>query len=417
MKKLLAASLVILVVGVFASGDLFAGDERIIEQEFKMKMGATLELEIETGGSIEIEGWDKQQTAVKVRIEGRDRDDVLVHFKETSSGLKIHSEFEGRRKNRKSDVLFIIKVPEKTNIEVETLGGDLVIVNVEGEFEGETMGGDIQLDKIKGEVQLETMGGDVSVTKSEVDGKVKTMGGDITIADVVGNVKGSTMGGDVTYRNVTRHKGKGGEEEVQISTMGGDIDIDYAGKKVSAKTYGGDIDVAKSEEVQVTTMGGDINVGDAPAGAEVKTMGGDVTIRSAGEYVKAGTMGGDIEIDAIDGWVEATTMGGDITVTMVGDPEKGKRDVELESKGGDIELVVPAGLSMEFDIELAYTRDSDRDYEIVSDFDMNIEKSTDWERKWGEKVKYIYGTGSVKGGKHMIRIKTVNGDIYIKKGK
>lgn len=417
MKRVLAASLIIILVGLFSTNDMLAGSERLIEKEFKMKMGGTLELDIETGGSIDIEGWDKKQIAVMVRIRGRDREEVVVHFKENSSYLEIHSEFEGRRSNRKAKVHFEIMVPAKTNIEVETLGGDLAILNVEGEFEGETMGGDIELEKIKGEVHLETMGGDVVVSHSEVDGRVKTMGGDVTIEDVVGDIKGSTMGGDVTYRNVTRRTGKGEDEEVHISTMGGDIEIDYAGKKVSAKTFGGNIDVAKSEEVRVTTMGGDINVGEAPAGAEVKTMGGDVVIKSAGEYVKAGTMGGDIEIEAVDGWVKATTMGGDITVTMVGDPDKGKRDVELESKGGDIELEVPAGLSMEFDIELAYTKESKRKYEIVSDFDMELEKTTEWERKWGGKVKYIYGTGKVKGGKHLIKIKTVNGNIYIRKGK
>jgi DUF4097 and DUF4098 domain-containing protein YvlB len=164
-------------------------------------------------------------------------------------------------------------------------------------------------------------------------------------------------------------------------------------------------------------MGGDVNVGEAPAGAEVKTMGGDITVTYAGEYVKAGTMGGDIEIEAVDGWVKATTMGGDVTVFMVGDPDKGKRDVELESKGGDIELEVPAGLSMEFDIELAFTKDHEGDYEIVSDFDMDYEETSEWQRKWGQKVKYIYGTGDVKGGKHLIKIKTVNGNIYIRKAK
>ena len=137
MKKLLAATLILILVGAFGPSDMFAGSERLIEKEFKMKMGAMLDLEIETGGSIEIEGWSKKQAAVTVRIRGRDRDDVEIHFKETSSGLKIRSEFDGRRSNRKADVDLIIKVPEKTDIMVETMGGDLVIVNVEGEFEGE----------------------------------------------------------------------------------------------------------------------------------------------------------------------------------------------------------------------------------------------------------------------------------------
>ena len=63
-------------------------------------------------------------------------------------------------------------------------------------------------------------------------------------------------------------------------------------------------------------------------------------------------MGGNIEIDAVDGLVKATTMGGDVNVRMVGDPAKGKRDVEIQSMGGDIMLTVPSALSMDFDITL-----------------------------------------------------------------
>jgi len=45
---------------------------------------------------------------------------------------------------------------------------------------------------------------------------------------------------------------------------------------------------------------------------------------------------------------------------MVGDPAKGKRDVEIQSMGGDIILTVPSALSMDFDIRLTYTEISKR---------------------------------------------------------
>jgi DUF4097 and DUF4098 domain-containing protein YvlB len=146
-------------------------------------------------------------------------------------------------------------------------------------------------------------------------------------------------------------------------------------------------------------------------------MGGDITVESAGKFVKARTMGGDIEVDAVNGWVKATTMGGDVSVVMVGDPDRGKRDVEIKSMGGEIELEVPPGLSMEFDIELAYTKNSKRNYKIVSDFPMEIERTEKWKSRWGSKRKYIYGTGKVKGGRNRIKIRTINGNIYIREGK
>jgi len=85
--------------------------------------------------------------------------------------------------------------------------------------------------------------------------------------------------------------------------------------------------------------------------------------------------------------------------------------------GGDIELTVPAGLSMKFDIEIEYTKKlADRAPKIESEFGMNIEETKDWESHHGSKRKHIYGTGEVGGGANLIKIKTINGDITIKKG-
>ena len=142
-------------------------------------------------------------------------------------------------------------------------------------------------------------------------------------------------------------------------------------------------------------------------------MGGDIEIGTVGEYVDAETMGGDITVDEIDGWVKAITMGGDVVVTMTGDPGKGKRSVEIKSMGGDVDLTVPKGLSMEFDIEIQYTKDADRKPKIVSDFGIDIEETKEWKKKHGTKRKYIYGTGKTGSGKHLIKIRTINGDVHI----
>jgi DUF4097 and DUF4098 domain-containing protein YvlB len=375
MKKIMLLFLTVCFAG-------FAFAQETIEKEFKVAMGKRLDLNLKTGGSVEISGWDKELLTAKVYLDGRDWEDCKVDFKETSSGVQIHSSFIGKWRNHSTDVRCEIKVPKRFDLEIQTMGGEVSIMNVEGEISGKTMGGKLQLSGLKGKIDLTTMGGNITLTSSDLDGKVHTMGGQVLLQDVKGSVKGSSMGGNVIYKNVTNREGKSTGEEVRISTMGGDINVD-----------------------------------DAPAGAEVHTMGGDINIRRAAQFVKAKTMGGDIDIDAIDGWVQATTMGGDVTVTMVGDPEKGRRDVELVSMGGDITLTVPAGLSMEFDIELAYTKESRRNYKIINDFEMQQETSKEWTYERGSPRKYIYGTGSVAGGKNKIRIETINGNVYVKKGK
>ena len=352
-----------------------------IEKEFNVSPGKKLEVDLKTGGSLKIVGWDKDIVKIKGWVKGRDAEDCKVEIEQQPGGVLISSYYEGRRNNYNSNIDFEINVPTKFDLDLHSMGGDFTIENVDGKIEGKTMGGALELTKLKGDLSLMTMGGKIRLTKSDVDGRVKTMGGKVLVEDVKGDVSATSMGGNVVQRNVTRRRGEGTRNEVHIKSMGGDIDVD-----------------------------------DAPEGTDVHTMGGDIHIKSATKYARAKTMGGDILIDAIDGGVVATTMGGDVNVRMVGDPSKGERNVAIESMGGDVTITVPSGLSMDFDITLAYTRDSPENYKISSDFDVKQEESKEWDRSKGSPRKYIYGTGTVSGGKNKVKIKTINGNVYLKKG-
>ncbi|MFH1198203.1 MAG: hypothetical protein V1720_21045 [bacterium] len=353
-------------------------DGENIEKEFKAAPGQMLKIDLETGGSIEIMGWDKDLVKVTVLIDGRDTEDVEFEFEETTKGIEIISDYYGRNRNRSIDIELIVKVPKVFNIDFETAGGSVKIDGVEGELQGETMGGSLDLLNLKGNVSMTTMGGSIELSNCEIDGNVKTMGGSVSLENVIGDVDAETMGGSIEHKNV---KGR----------------IDPDGKVV-----------------KLSTMGGSISVDEAPNGLNVKTMGGNIQIKSAGKFVEAETMGGQIEVEAVDGGIKAKTMGGDVYVTMIGDPAKGDRDVAISSMGGDIELTVPAGLSMNVDIEIAYTKKYEDDVEIVSNFNIEQEKSKGWENDHGSKRKFLYGKATIGDGKNSIKIRTVNGVVKLK---
>ncbi len=161
--------------------------------------------------------------------------------------------------------------------------------------------------------------------------------------------------------------------------------------------------------VRITKDGGAINVEEAPEGAELATGGGNIHVRSAKRFVEAGTGGGEIVIDSVDGWVQATTGAGNVSVTMVGNPNEGRRDVSISSSSGDVTLVVPAGLAMDFDLKLAYTN-TRKEYRIVSDFELEQRSTDQWSSAEGTPRKYIYGTGKTGRGNHRIKIQTINGN-------
>jgi DUF4097 and DUF4098 domain-containing protein YvlB len=350
------------------------GFAKKVEKDFVSKMGKTLNIDIRYGGDITVEGWTEDKIKIVVEYDGPDNAD-FVDYDYYDGDLNISVNLFNISDNIE-DIHFLIHVPYKFNIEMETMGGDISVNNIDGEISGKTMGGDLDFSKIYGVIDMTTMGGDISLEEAQVDGSLKTMGGDVDFKNVAGNVKGNSMGGDISYKNV------------KLNTKGG--------------------------KVEISTMGGDIEVDEAVDGAIVSTMGGDITIKNAKKFVKAKTMGGDIELYAVDGWIKATTMGGNIEAAMVGNVKEGKRDVNLNSMDGDIELTLPEESSIKFDLNLRYTKNSSRNYKIETNFPIEIKEDNEWTYRNGNATKTITGSGEVNGGKNTIKINTTNGNIIIR---
>ncbi len=155
-----------------------------------------------TGGSVSITGWDKNEVVVDASINGQDKDNCRVEVNQPSSGIEIRSTYKDEFGSHNGRSHYEIKVPKKFNIMLQTMGGGIEISEVEGKMTGRTMGGRIDLSNLKGYVEFSTMGGGISLTDSEIDGKLSTMGGNVLIENVKGNISGSTMGGKVISRNV-----------------------------------------------------------------------------------------------------------------------------------------------------------------------------------------------------------------------
>ncbi len=349
-----------------------------LHKDFKTEEGKMLDINLESGGSIEISGWDKNYISIDVDSKKDNLNRYDFNFDESTNGLKVSSKFKENELQRNNRLKFKFMVPNKFNVSLESMGGSVSITNVDGDISGQTMGGGLELSKLKGNLKLKTMGGPINLYDSEVDGSVHTMGGPVSISNVKGDVKGTTNGGPVSLKNVTSKSGKSTGYEVNISSMGGEINVD-----------------------------------EAPNGADVKTLGGDITIKSAGKFVKAKTNGGSINIEKADASIDAKTNGGDINAEMIGDVSKGNRDINLKSNSGDVTLTVPENLSMDVDIKIGGVDKDGSQNKIYSDFPLKKEILND-----DEYDSYtLHGSGTVNGGTNKVTIKTVNGDVYLKKGK
>lgn len=392
MKRLIiTTALCLITAAVVVSGET-------IEKQFKTSPGKLLRMDLKAGGSIYVYGWDKDEISVTAFIDGRDSEDIKTEFNETASGLEIESRYGRHRGDDGFNIEFEVKVPQKYDLDLDTRGGSIMVEHLEGDLRGRTLGGKLELidshgtfdfrtnggnincEKLAGRANLKTNGGNITCSDSQLEGKAHTNGGRVRLENVSGNFDATSNGGDVAYANAGTMTRSGEGDAIRINTRGGDIDID-----------------------------------EAPYGADLHTNGGDITVRSADKFVSALTNGGDITIDRVDGTVEAHTNGGDVTVKLPQNLIGGDHDIEISSNSGDIKLLVPADFSAKYEIELAITKNSHRDYKIKSDFDIQQEKTDDWDYSHGSPRKYIYGHGEINDAANKIRIKTINGNITIKK--
>ena len=195
-------------------------DPQRINREFKAAMGGRLEFDLDTGGRIEVIGWDRQLISVEVVKGGRDAAECRIDFQETGSGLRITSEYEGSGHSYSTNISFVVRVPRRFDLEFDSMGGGIHVCGVEGRISGKTMGGGLDLNNLGGTINLLTMGGGITLTNSEIEGKVETMGGRVLIENVQGDVRGSTMGGDVVRRNTGNRTGRTPETQCEPGRRG-----------------------------------------------------------------------------------------------------------------------------------------------------------------------------------------------------
>jgi hypothetical protein len=293
----------------------------------------------------------------------------------------VSGELSGWRHDRSVGAEFDIKLPARFNLDVETQGGD---IGLEGPLQGEarltTAGGDIHAMDISGPSRVETAGGGISLGNVGARAEVRTAGGSIHIGNVRGDATIETSGGEIQVGQV--------DGTLRAETAGGDVVIGGAGGQVMAQTAGG--------QIQVGPTGG---------GVRAETAGGSILLRGAHGQVVAETAGGCIDLLQLAAGVRATTSAGRILAEFDA-TAKTFAASQLETSVGDVYVYLPAGLPLTIDAAI----DAAAGHHIVTDFPLTI---------LGDKEDFsertIRGHGTLNGGGEVLRIRTVAGNIEIRK--
>ena len=92
-------------------------------------------------------------------------------------------------------------------------------------------------------------------------------------------------------------------------------------------------------------------------------------------------------------------------------------NLKASSGYGDVTLIIPDDFGMDLDVDLRYTRESSRSYDVECDFEVEIERTDEWERphNMSNWIKHVYVEDEVNGGGQAVSITTTNGNVYIKR--
>ncbi|HEV8254279.1 MAG TPA: M56 family metallopeptidase [Vicinamibacteria bacterium] len=343
------------------------------EREVPAAAGEVLVLDLETGGSVDLTGWDEPRVRVRARLGGRDWRETRVVVERTEGGVRVRSRQESSGGSSSTSHAFEIRVPRRFDLRLRSAGGAVTMAGLEGTFEGNTGGGALVLEHLTGRANLSTGGGQVEVADSDLEGQVSTGGGVVTLSRVRGGLRGGSGSGPV-------------------------IDTGEAGSVVHIERAGGDVVLAA-----------------APGGARVSTGGGRIHIGRAAGTVEATTGGGDVEVGPVAGSVKAGTGAGEVRVSLI-DAAGAVQSVDITTGSGTVVVELPASLDARFDLETAFTRRFGRETRIDSDWPLARESTPDWDDRQGTPRRYVRARGVAGSGRGLVRVRAVNGDVVVRRG-
>jgi hypothetical protein len=142
---------------------------------------------------------------------------------------------------------------------------------------------------------------------------------------------------------------------------------------------------------------------------------GDVTITNVSGTIEINAVESDITLKDISGKTTVSTVDGDLVATFK-DIDKDK-PLYLSSVDGDLDVTLPSNIQADLSLQTL-------DGEMFTDFDIDItlepEQTTKGDRRSTDMVRFFRAGnavyGKINGGGSNIQIKTVDGNIYLRKG-
>jgi hypothetical protein len=272
MKKqmigLTAAGLLLSWLG--APALLQAGTEERINESFQVKPGGMLTLNSEMG-SVEIRTHSADRVDVRVIKKSRRAGDkkalseFYIRMDKNGDDVDISGDFTRKGINRlwsrlrnRLRVSYIITVPRKYDLDLQTTGGGIEVDPIDGMVSARSTGGGLRLETVGGNLMGRTTGGGIVCRSVEGDADLGTTGGGIETGYIRGSIKAHTTGGSIRIKEA--------DGFIRAKTTGGSIQAGFARQPLKdcyLKTTGGAVtlylDTKFGFDLNARTTGGRIS--------------------------------------------------------------------------------------------------------------------------------------------------------------
>jgi DUF4097 and DUF4098 domain-containing protein YvlB len=278
---------------------------------------------------------------------------------------------------------FVVTMPRELALaRVETRAGNVLVDELRGRLDLTTAGGNVEVGSAGGAVAARTMGGHIHLKKAGGDAVLSTAGGNIHIGSVQGKVNATTYGGSIKMESATG--------DAELATAGGGIWVKKCGGRLEASTAGGVLEIGE--------VAGPVTLRNAGGGIRLFSAGGPVTATTGGGAVQLSNLTHGARVEAAAGAIRAQFASG-----------ASFAESQLVTAAGDIVVMLPADLAVT--VRAAIQMSSG--HQIRSDFP-EVRITTN---ESGFGPKEVYGEGGINGGGPVLRIRTIAGNIDVRRVK
>lgn len=325
---------------------------------------------------------------------------LQVGFTETAGKVSVKfSQPEGLNLDGRGlgRVDMTLHVPPATNLVLNTRFGSIEVSNIDGEIQLSGGFGDIAAEDLSGSLEISNQNGEIIIKRVDApsgDVLVENSFGGIIVQNVTAQqLRLETDNGDLVLEDISA------ESALFFKTQFGKIELTgFEAASLEGASSNGGIDLQDgilTGDLVVESGFEAVSIQDVAAGSyQVTSRNGKITVTSASGRIDLRTDFGDLEvIGAQDAALDLYTGNGKIRFSGSLDESAVQ---SLETRFGDIEMLIPAGSSFDIHLETQFGS-------IQSELPVTLQG------EFSEKSM----SGEMNSGGTMMTIKTQNGNITL----